>query len=107
MADWGGVFSPSMLCGGLLKEGLIFDMSLFAGSRLGVGVADRLVVSFSGDLSGDFSGGFASNMKSLKCGLDGRVECFSGDFGELFNEPPSRKLLKSLTCPVCRDCIRL
>lgn len=59
--------------------------------------------SFSGDLSGDFK----SRKKSLLAwGVDGRTEAFSGDL-EPNVDPPSRKLLKSLTFPVWSDCMRL
>jgi hypothetical protein len=61
----------------------------------GVGVAERFE-----SLSGDFSGDRNSNWNSLfTCGVDGRTALFSGDLGEL-KEPPSNKLLKSLTFPV-------
>lgn len=105
MADCGGVFSPRILCGGRLKDGRTVS-SRFGVSRPGVGVTDRLE-SFSGDLSGDFSGDLGSSTKSLfECGVAGRP-VFSGDRGVLNVEPPSKKLLKSLTFPVCRDCMRL
>ena len=73
-------------------------------SRVGVslpevGVAERFE-SLSGDFSGDFSGDRNSNWNSLfVCGVDGRPALFSGDLGEL-KEPPSNRLLKSLTFPV-------
>lgn len=99
VADCGGVFSPRMLCGGLLKEGLSVGMSRIGVSRPGAGVEAQLP-SFSGDLSGDFSNDFTSEKKSLfVCGVDGRA--FSGDgVGEPNVEPPSIKLLKSRTFPV-------
>jgi hypothetical protein len=82
VADWGGVFSPSMLCGGLLSDGRTVGVSRPGVSRLiGVGVPAR-AVSFSGEV----------------CGVAGRL--FSGDLGVPNEDPPSRKLLKSLTCPV-------
>lgn len=86
-------------------------------SRPDVGVVDR-PASFSGDfsgdfssdLSGDFSGDLAPSVKKslLPSGVDGRI-CFSGDMGEdPYGDPPSIKLLRSLTLPpVCRDCMRL
>lgn len=51
VADCGGVFSPSMLCGGRRSEGLTWGNSRLGVSRPGVGVAVRLVDSFSGDLN--------------------------------------------------------
>lgn len=111
VADCGGVFSPRMLCGGLLNDGLSVGVSRLGGSWWGVGVEQRLE-SFSGDdassrsterresFSGDFSGDLPSRKKSLfECGVEGRTEAFSGDL-EPNVEPPSRKLLKSLTLPV-------
>tara|TARA_R110002060_G_scaffold25853_2_gene35395 strand:- start:396 stop:833 length:438 start_codon:yes stop_codon:yes gene_type:complete len=99
VADCGGVFSPRILCGGRLKDGRTVS-SRFGVSRPGVGVTDRLE-SFSGGLSADFSGDLGSSTKSLfECGVAGRPELFSGDRGVLNVEPPSKKLLKSLTFPV-------
>lgn len=78
-----------MLCGGRLSEGRTDSESL-----RGVGELQRLP-SFSGEPE-------RSRMKSLLvCGVKGRFS-FSGD-----RLPPSKKLLKSRTFPVCRDCIRL
>jgi hypothetical protein len=71
-------------------------------AEVGVGVTER-PVSFSGD--------FASIAKSLLVyGVVGRF--FSGDLSEGLEgdagiDPPSRKLLRSLTLPVCIDCMRL
>lgn len=39
--------------------------------------------------------------------MPGLVAVFSGDLGVLNDEPPSMKRLRSLTLPVCSDCIRL
>jgi hypothetical protein len=76
-------------------------------SRVGVSLPEVGVVERYGSFSGDFSGDRPSNKNSLfVCGVDGRPALFSGDLGEL-NEPPSKRLLKSLTLPVCSDCIRL
>jgi len=91
------VFSPNMLCGGLRSEGLNCTFSRVGLSRPGVGVDDR---SLSGDLPSSIN-------SLLACGVPGLVVFFSGDLGEPKDEPPSRKLLKSRTFPVWRDCIRL
>ncbi len=100
VADWGGVFSPSILCGGLLRDGRKVGMSLPIEAEVGVGVAERL---FS------FSGEFASSVQSLFVYGDvGRCAVFSGDLdGEADKDAPSMKLLRSLTLPVCIDCMRL
>jgi len=87
-----------MLCGGRLNEGLNEGVSRLGVSRPGVGVAERL---------GSFSGDFDSKNSLLVCGVEGRFALFSGDLGEANVEPPSRKLLRSLTFPVCSDCMRL
>jgi hypothetical protein len=90
VADWGGVFSPSILCGGLRRDGRKVGVSLPAVAEVGVGVTER-PVSFSGD--------FASIAKSLLVyGLVGRF--FSGDLsgdleGDAGIDPPSRKLLRT------------
>ena len=69
-------------------------------SRVGVSLPEVGVVERYGSFSGDFSGDRPSNKNSLfVCGVDGRPVLFSGDLGEL-NEPPSNRLLKSLTFPV-------
>jgi hypothetical protein len=100
VADCGGVFSPSMLCGGLRRDGRKVDISLPIDAEVGVGVAERLP-SFSGD--------FASGVQSLLVYGDvGRCAVFSGDLdGEADKDAPSMKLLRSLTLPVCNDCMRL
>jgi hypothetical protein len=91
VADCGGVFSPSMLCGGLLNDGRIVGVSRLGVSRpLGVEDLERLV-SFSGDLPSCPSSLYV-------CGVVGLG--FSGDLGALSDEPPSIILLKSLTVPV-------
>lgn len=89
-----------MLCGGLRRDGRKVGISRPNDAELGVGVAERLV-SFSGD--------FASGVQSLLVyGEEGRCAVFSGDLdGEADNDPPSMKLLRSLTLPVCIDCMRL
>lgn len=99
MADWGGVFSPSMLCGGFRNEGLSCRESLLDISRFsivleeGVGVVERLV-SFSGDLLSSI------NSLPVRGVVPDLIGLFSGDLGEPNDEPPSSKLLKSLTFPV-------
>ena len=50
------MFSPSILCGGLRRDGLKVGISLANDVEAGVGVAERLL-SFSGD--------FASGVQSL------------------------------------------
>ena len=97
MADCGGVFSPSMLCGAFLRDGRTDRESLGLESGVRVGVVKR---SFSGDRP--------SIMKSLLIGgVDSRCGFFSGDLGVPKLDPPSRKLLRSRTFPVWRDCMRL
>lgn len=104
VADGGGVFSPNILCGCLLREGRTLIMSRVGVSRPGVGVVDLGVSSFSGDFSGDTP----SKKKSLlPCGVEGRFEDFSGELGDDNAEPLSKKLLRSRTLPVCKDCMRL
>ena len=69
-------------------------------SRVGVSLPGVGVVERIESFSGDFSGARPSSRNSLfVCGVDGRPVLFSGDLGEL-NEPPSNRLLKSLTFPV-------
>jgi hypothetical protein len=69
-------------------------------SRVGVSLPEVGVAERFESLSGDFSGDRNSNWNSLfVCGVDGRPALFSGDLGEL-KEPPSNRLLKSLTFPV-------
>jgi hypothetical protein len=86
-----------MLCGGLLNDCRTVGVSWLGVSRpLGVEDLDQLE-SFSIDL--------VSTRSLYDCGVDGLD--FSGDFGGLIDEPPSIMLLKSLTVPVWRDCIRL
>jgi hypothetical protein len=89
-----------MLCGGLRRDGRKVAISLPIDVEAGVGVAERLL-SFSGD--------FASGVQSLLVyGDEGRCVVFSGDLdGEADKDPPSMKLLRSLTLPVCIDCMRL
>jgi hypothetical protein len=89
-----------MLCGGLRRDGRNVGISRPIDVELGVGVAERLL-SFSGD--------FASGVQSLLVYEDeGRCAIFSGDLdGEADKDPPSMKLLRSLTLPVCIDCMRL
>jgi hypothetical protein len=101
VADCGGVFSPRILCGGLLKEGLKEGVSRTGVSRPGVGVEARLP-SLSGDFSGDLSGDLPSEKKSLAvCGVTGLFVLFSGEgVGDPKVEAPSRKLIKSRTFPV-------
>jgi hypothetical protein len=75
----------------------MFRLSRRGLSRLGVGVADR---SFSGDL-------FSSMKSFVARGVPG-LAVFSGDLGvPKDGEPPSSNKLKSLTFPVCSDCMRL
>ncbi len=101
VADWGGVFSPSMLCGSLRRDGRKVGVSLPAGVCVGVGVDERFV-----SFSGDFASTRANSL--LAYGVEGRFDVFSGDLvGDADKDPPSRKLLRSLTFPVCKDCIRL
>jgi len=64
------------------------------------------------DLLASFSEGLASIMESLfVCGVEGLVVVFSGDFTGLTGLPEkfplSKKELRSLTWPVCSDCMRL
>jgi len=89
-----------MLCGGLRRDGRKDGISRPIDAELGVGVVERLL-SFSGD--------FASGVQSLLAyGDEGRCAVFSGDLdGEADKDPPSMKLLRSLTLPVCIDCMRL
>jgi hypothetical protein len=94
------VFSPSILCGGLRSDGRKVGISLPIDVEAGVGVAERLL---------PFSGDFVSGVQSLLIYGDvGRCTVFSGDLdGEADRDPPSMKLLRSLTLPVCIDCMRL
>ena len=89
-----------MLCGGLRRDGRRVGISRPIDADVGVGVAERLL-SFSGD--------FASVVQSLLVyGEEGWWADFSGDLdGEADKDPPSMKLLRSLTLPVCNDCMRL
>jgi hypothetical protein len=100
VADCGGVFSPRILCGGRRKDGRRVGVSLDAGVAVGVVVAERLE-SFSGDLN-------STARSLLPYGDAGRLNVLSGDLdGDEASELPSMKLLRSLTLPVCKDCIRL
>jgi hypothetical protein len=89
-----------MLCGGLRKDGRRVGVSLPDEARLGVELIEPLM-SFSTD--------FVSVVGSLfVSGVEGRFTVFSGDLGgDMDKDPDSIKLLKSLTLPVCKDCIRL
>ena len=90
-----------MLCGAFLSEGRTDKESLLLGSRVGVGVG---VV----ERSDSFSGDRASIMKSRLIGGDESLWGFlSGDLELPKLDPPSRKLLRSRTFPVWRDCMRL
>lgn len=101
VADWGGVFSPRMLCGGLLAEGRATEGKL----GMGVGVPGA-VFSFSADLD-------SLSWSLPRVGVDGLADLsFSGDprgveLAESRSLEPSIIRLRSLTLPGWSDCIRL
>ena len=65
-------------------------------------MAERLIDSLS-----TFSGECGISISLDSRGLDCLVGLRSGDLVEPNVDPPSRKLLISLTLPVCKDCILL
>ena len=100
VADGGGAFSPRMLCGGRRNDGLTCGIAELGVSRpVGVGVPARVTLSFSGD--------FGASKSLDRRGLDCLVGLLSGDRGVIGPDPFSRRLLISLTLPVCSDCILL
>lgn len=107
VVDWGGVFSPNVLWGGRLSEGLTCMESRLSwgdSARFLVGVVAR-AESLSNIRSLNFSGDSSKN-SLLAWGVTGLGDGFSGNFiGP--KVPLSMKPLRSRTLPFWRDCIRL
>lgn len=92
VADCGGVFSPSMLCCGLLTVGRTMGVRLGPGTGVG----------------SSLSAGLDSTASRILAGVEGLAalsDDFVGDCG-LCGLPFSRSILRSRTVPVCNDCIR-
>ena len=95
VADWGGVFSPRMLCGARRTVGRII------GVRLGPGTGEGTIVLSSLSLLDSVNGSRPLTVD----GVDG-LSIFSGDRGVGDSRPLSIMKLRSLTEAGWRDCRR-